>query len=160
MRFSPLADGAIDGILRNEAPEASAETRAAAIAAAQGSPGTALGFVGEKLSKAHALMLRLMREGDPTLVLRGALSEELGGRPSRERMAAALDLARAVLAQDLREASQLRQARIIEAHAALVVLAAQAPTYNFDPGLLAMEIGGLLASAAVPREAGYTRQES
>ena len=153
LRFAPLEDAAIDGILRAEAPEAGADTRAAAIAAAQGSPGIALGFVGEGLSKAHGLMLRLMREGDPQMVLRGALSEELGGRPSRERMAAALDLARAVLARDLREGSAARQARIIEAHAALVQLAGQAPTYNFDPGLLGMEIGGLLAQAAVPREA-------
>jgi DNA polymerase III subunit delta' len=41
---------------------------------------------------------------------------------------------------------------MIEAHVALARLAAQAPTYNFDAGLLIMEIGGLLASAAVPRE--------
>ena len=160
LRFSPLADGEIDRILRQDAPAANAETRAAAIAAAQGSPGTALDFVGEGLGKAHALMQRLTREGDASLGVRGALSEELGGRPSRERMAAALDLARAVLARDLRQAGPLRQARIIEAHAALVRLAAQAPTYNFDHGLLGMEIGGLLASAAVPREAGHTRQES
>jgi len=31
-----------------------------------------------------------------------------------------------------------------------VRLAAQAPTYNFDPGLLVMEIGTLLASLSVP----------
>jgi DNA polymerase-3 subunit delta' len=48
----------------------------------------------------------------------------------------------------------VRQARIIEAHGALVRLAREAPTYNYDPGLLAMEIGALLASAAVPTEAG------
>ena len=98
-------------------------------------------------------MLRLIREGDPHLALRGALSEELGGRPSRGRMAAALDLARAVLAQDLRGADRGRQARMIEAHAGLVRLAALAPTYNFDAGLLGLEIGGLLATAAMPREA-------
>lgn len=159
LRFAPLADAAVDAILRKDAPEANAETRAAAVAAAQGSPGVALGFVGEGLSKAHGLMLRLMREGDPSLVLRGALSAELGGRPSRERMAAALDLARAVLAQDLRSSSRDAQGRIIQAHAALVELAALAPTYNFDAGLLGMEIGGLLASAAAPR-AGNAKSDS
>jgi DNA polymerase-3 subunit delta' len=65
-----------------------------------------------------------------------------------------LDLARSVLAADLRAASPVRQARIIEAHGALVRLAREAPTYNYDPGLLAMEIGALLASAAAPTEAG------
>jgi DNA polymerase-3 subunit delta' len=41
---------------------------------------------------------------------------------------------------------------LIDAHGAITRLAAQAPTYNFDAGLLIMEIGGLLASAALPRE--------
>jgi len=40
----------------------------------------------------------------------------------------------------------------VEAHAALAQLAAQAPTYNFEPALLLLEIGGLLASVARTRE--------
>ena len=36
----------------------------------------------------------------------------------------------------------------------MVKLAREAPIYNYDPGLLAMEIGALLASSAVPTEAG------
>ena len=64
-----------------------------------------------------------------------------------------LDLARATLAEDLGQAPRVRQLRIIEAHGAIVRLAAQAPTFNFDAGLLVMEIGGLLASAAMPRAA-------
>jgi DNA polymerase-3 subunit delta' len=63
------------------------------------------------------------------------------------------DLARAMLAAQLGAAARERQGRIIEVHHELSVLAGQAPTYNFDPGLLAVEIGGLLASAALPREA-------
>ena len=39
-----------------------------------------------------------------------------------------------------------------DAHAELVRLAAQAPTYNFDAGLLVLEIGTLLASLAAPSE--------
>src|SRR5687768_18614938 len=39
-----------------------------------------------------------------------------------------------------------------DTHAELVRLAAQAPTYNFDAGLLVMEIGTLLASLAAPSE--------
>jgi len=42
---------------------------------------------------------------------------------------------------------------MIEAHARIVRLAGQAPTYNFDANLLVMEIGHLLAMAALPREA-------
>jgi DNA polymerase-3 subunit delta' len=112
----------------------------------------ALDFVGEALGPVYELMQALVREGDGDLARRGQLAEAVGGRPGRERLAAVLDLARAVLAGDLRSAEPDRQARMIEAYAALVRLSAQAPTYNYDPGLLVMEIGGLLASVAVPRE--------
>ena len=52
----------------------------------------------------------------------------------------------------LDEAPRERIPAIIEAHGMLVTLTGQAPTYNFDPGLLVLEIGGWLASAATPRE--------
>jgi DNA polymerase-3 subunit delta' len=153
LRFSPLADTEVAGILARHAFEADESTRAAAVAAAEGSPGNALFFVEQELGAVHGVMLRLLHEGDPAFALRGALAEEIGARPDRERVQATLELARAVLARELGAAPRERQARIIAAHGDLMVLAAQAPTYNFDPGLLAMEIGGLLASAAMPREA-------
>lgn len=154
LRFAPLSDGAVDGILKTQAPQADGPTRAAAVAAAQGSPGVALDFVHEELAAAHQLMGRILAEGDAGMMLRGLLAEELGARPKRERLSAVLDLARAVLAADLRAATPRRQARLIEAHGAMVKLAREAPIYNYDPGLLAMEIGALLASSAVPTEAG------
>lgn len=151
--FAPLSDGQIEEVLRRDAPEADTAARAAAVAAARGSPGAALDFVGHGLGKLQALMQRLIREGDKDFALRGAFAEELGARPDRERMAAAFDLARATLVADAAEATRERQQRLITAHTALSRLSAQAPTYNFDAGLLALEIGGLLASAGVPREA-------
>ena len=152
LRFAPLAADEVDLVLRREAPEADAPTRAAAIAAAEGSPGAALGFVGQDLGLLHELMLRIMREGDGHLSLRGALAEEVGNRPDRERILATLELARATLVGELAAAPRQRQLKIIAAHEAINRLAAQAPTFNFDPGLLVMEIGGLLASTAMPRE--------
>ena len=85
--------------------------------------------------------------------LRGALAEEIGARPSRDKLLATLDLARAAITGGLVDAPRERQLRVIEAHGALTTLAARAPTYNYDAGLLVMEIGGLLAGAAMPREA-------
>lgn len=155
LRFDPLPADAIEGILRAEAPDASAATRAAAIAAAEGSPGAALEFVAQDLGTLHTLMLRILAEGDHGFTLRGALAEEIGTRPDRERQAAVCDLARAVIAAQLPLGDRARQARVIAAHGELVRLAAQLPTYNFDPALVAMEIGGLLASAAMPREAAH-----
>lgn len=152
LRFAPVGSGEMDKILRREAPQADDATRAAAIAAAEGSPGAALSFVGQDLGALHTLMQRIIRQGDGDFSARGALADEVGARPDRERVTAVLDLARATLAEDLASAPRVRQLRIIEAHGAIVRLAAQAPTFNFDAGLLVMEIGGLLASAAMPRE--------
>jgi DNA polymerase-3 subunit delta' len=152
LRFAPLADGQIDAILREQTPDVDSATRGAAVAAAEGSPGAALAFVGQDLGPIHTLMQKIMREGDPGFSLRGMLADEVGTRPDRERILAALDLARATLAGDLAGAARERQLRLIDAHGAVTRLAMQAPTYNFDAGLLIMEIGGLLASAALPRE--------
>ena len=41
---------------------------------------------------------------------------------------------------------------MIGIHGELVALAGQAPTFNFDTGLLAMEIGTLLSSASAASE--------
>lgn len=155
LRFAPLASIEVARILANEAPQASAETRNAAVAAADGSPGAASSFVAQDLGGVHAAMLKIVAQGDDGFGLRGALAEEFGTRPDRDRLQAVCDLARAVLATALDHAAPLHQQRIIAAHAALVRLGGQLPSYNFDAGLAAMEIGGLLASAALPRETVY-----
>jgi DNA polymerase-3 subunit delta' len=79
----------------------------------------------------------------------------MGARPDRERQLAALELARGVIADAMAGASRERIPAIVEAHAELVRLSVQAPTYNFDAGLLVMEIGGLLAGAASNREPAH-----
>lgn len=153
LRFAALTAEEIDAVIRRDIPHADSKAREAAIAASHGSPGVALSFVEQELGPIHQLMLRILEEGDADFNLRGALAGEMGARPSRERQLAALELARSVLANELQGSSRDHQLRIIEAHAALTKLSTQAPTYNFDAGLLIMEIGGLLASAAMPREA-------
>lgn len=155
LRFPELSDAAVDRVLQEHAPQADAATRAAAIAAASGSPGAALDFVSHDLGPLHGLMRRIAEQGDPAFALRGELAEAIGQRPDRERVLASLDLARAVLAGEMRGAEHGRIPRIVEAHSEINRLAGQAPTYNFDAGLLVMEIGTLLASAAVDREPGH-----
>lgn len=152
LRFAPLEASAIDAVLRRDQPEADAATREAAIEAAQGSPGVALSFVEHDLKRLHELMRQILRDGDRDFVLRGALAGEIGTRPARDRLLAAIELARFELSGTLATSDPARQARIITSHTQLVRLSAQAPTYNFDPGLLIMEIGGLLAAAALPRD--------
>jgi DNA polymerase-3 subunit delta' len=153
LRFAPLSAKDLDQVIRRDFPQAAADLRDAAIAAALGSPGVALAFAEHDLAAIYALMQRILGQGDEDFRLRGALAEAMGARPSRDRQLAVLELARSALAAELAAAPPLRQAAVIEAHAALTKLSAQAPTYNFDSGLLILEIGGLLALPAVPREA-------
>ncbi|MBV1916870.1 MAG: AAA family ATPase [Sphingomonadaceae bacterium] len=152
LRFAPLTAADLDAVLQRDTPQADADTRKNAIAAAHGSAGGALSFVEQDLGALYDLMRRILRDGDRSFALRGAFAEAIGRRPTREKLFATLDLARSSLAAELTDSRRERQLRVIEAHGALTRLAAQAPTYNFDPGLLVMEIGGLLASAAMPTE--------
>lgn len=152
LRFAPLEEAALEAMLRQEVPEADAAAREAAIRAAQGSPGLARTFVAQDLGSLHDLMKRILERGDRDYALRGALAREMGARPTRERQLAAIELARAVVLGEIAETNTRRQLAMIEAYQTLGQLLVKAPTYNFDPGVLIMEIGGLLASSAMPRE--------
>lgn len=150
LRFAPLQDEQIDAVLRQEAPQAGDSMRQAAIAASGGSPGVALDFVELDLADLHRLMRDIAENGDADFARRGRLAEAMGARPDRKRQLAAIDLARAVVAGRMYDAPATAAPVLSDTHAQLVRLAAQAPTYNFDPGLLVMEIGTLLASLSVP----------
>ena len=155
LRFPAVPDGAIDVVLCREAPQADAATRAAAVAASAGSPGAALDFVGLGLGELHSLMQDLVRSGDPDFARRGKLAEAIGARPDRQRQLAAIDLARSVVAGAMRTVERRDIPALAEAHAELSRLAAQAPTYNYDAGLLVMEIGSLLAALGAPSERAH-----
>ena len=152
LRFHPLGEADMARVLAEEAPQLSGAALAAAIAAGAGAPGAALAFAGQELGGAWQIMTRLVAEGDPDLALRGELSTALGQRPDRERLLAAIGAARRVLVAAMARSDDAARLRVVEAHAAITALAAQAPTYNFESALLLLEIGGLLASVARTRE--------
>lgn len=151
LRFPAIPEDRMGELLRNLAPQAAAATREAAAAAAAGSPGAALSFIELELGEAARLMRCILDTGDRDFALRGELAGAIGARPDRERLQAVLDLARAVLAG--RTEAMLSDPRaMIDAHGELIRLSAEAPTYNYDSGLLALEIGTLLAGAAPASE--------
>ncbi|WP_147158013.1 DNA polymerase III subunit delta' [Novosphingobium sediminis] len=152
LRFHPLEPDDLARALREAAPELGGAALEAAIAAGSGAPGAALAFAEMELGSVWQIMSRLVAEGDPDLALRGELSTALGQRPSRERLLAVIEAARRVLVTAMARSDDMTRLRIVEAHAALATLAAQAPIYNFEPALLLLEIGGLLASVARTRE--------
>ncbi|WP_432200440.1 DNA polymerase III subunit delta' [Erythrobacter sp. W53] len=145
LRFPDLTIAEMQAVLSTLAPEANGDELDAAILAGAGSPGAALRFLEFGLDEIARLMNDIAEEGDAGFVLRGQLAARVGGRPSREHLRAVLDLARSIVAGNITQAEPAAQSARIAAHEELVRLTGEMATYNYDPGLLIMEIGTLLA---------------
>lgn len=152
LRFPVLGDGAVAAMLE----EAGLPADPQAIAAAEGSFGAALRFAEQDLAPVAKAIAALLEHGDKGLAGRSELARLIGPRADRERVQAVLDLAQSLTARAARTAADPdRRLRLIDTHAALVALAAEAPTANFDPGILPFEIGGLLVAAAAASEPAH-----
>ena len=138
LRFHPLEPADLARAVDLALPSLDASTRSAALTFAGGSPGAAISFAEQGMAAVHVLFNRLVDDGDPGFALRSELAGALGQRPAREKQLAAIEAARAVLTARLQTADDAMRLRIADAHAEMVRLAAQAPTYNFDPALVAL----------------------
>jgi DNA polymerase III subunit delta' len=145
LRFPVLTDSQIAALLADQGIPPDQQ----AIAAAEGSFGAALRFAGQDLAPIARVIAGLIAVGDSGLTGRGELARLIGPRADRERVTAVLELAQSLTARAARASENpAHRARLIDAHGALVNLAAEAPTANFDPGMLPFEIGSLLVTAA------------
>jgi DNA polymerase-3 subunit delta' len=152
LRFPALADSQLAAMLG----DAGLPPDPAAIAAAEGSFGVALRFAAQDLAPVARVIAALLAGGDEGFTGRGELARLIGPRADRTRIQAVLELAQSLVARAARETADARlRARMIDAHGALVSLAAEAPTANFDPGMLPFEIGSLLVAAAPASEPAH-----
>lgn len=152
LRFPVLTDSQIAALLSEQglAPDPQA------IAAAEGSFGAALRFADQGLAPIARAISALVAGGVSGTTGRGELARLIGPRADRERVAAVLELAQSLTARAARASDNPHhRARLIDAHAALVNLAAEVPTANFDPGMLPYEIGTLLVAAAPASDPGH-----
>jgi DNA polymerase-3 subunit delta' len=156
LRFPPLTDAQLSAMLDAAGTSADPAERAASMKAAEGSFGAARRFTEEKMGALAEVMETLLAEGDPAMIGRGELAQLIGPRADRQRLQAAFDLARALVAARAREAgSNAERGALVEAHARLVQLARDAPIHNYDTGLLALEIGTLLVGASGASEPAH-----
>ncbi|MDZ4138327.1 MAG: DNA polymerase III subunit delta' [Erythrobacter sp.] len=152
LRFPVLNDAELATMLE----DAGLPPDPGAIAAADGSFGSAMRFAAQDLAPVSRAITALISGGESGVAKRGELARLIGPRADRERVQAVLDLAQALVARAAREnGDSTQRARLIDTHAALVSLAAEAPTANFDPGLLPFEIGSLLVAAAPASEPAH-----
>ncbi|PKP64111.1 MAG: DNA polymerase III subunit delta' [Alphaproteobacteria bacterium HGW-Alphaproteobacteria-7] len=152
LRFPMLSDADLATMLE----DAGLPPDPGAIAAADGSFGSAMRFAAQDLAPVSRAIAALISGGESGVAKRGELARLIGPRADRERVQAVFDLAQALVARAAREnGDSAQRARLIDTHAALVSLAAEAPTANFDPGLLPFEIGSLLVAAAPASEPAH-----
>jgi len=125
----------------------------AVLQAAAGSYGAAVRFLEQELGPLASLIDQLLGGADGAFTAKGEFARQIGPRADRERLQTILDLAQTLTASHARTTvDRARREHLVEAHAELVKLAAQAPTYNFDAGLLGQEIAGLLVRASTASE--------
>lgn len=156
LRFPALTPAQLSAMLDDAGAPCDAASRDAALRAARGSFGAALGFLEQELGPIAEQVTRILRDGDPAFAARGALAQTIGTRADRERIQAVLELAQSLVADGAKATpSAEHRARLIEAHGKLVALAGQAPTYNFDTALLTLEIGTLLVEASAASEPAH-----
>jgi DNA polymerase III subunit delta' len=152
LRFPVLSDKQLGEMLADEGLSPDAQ----AIAAAEGSFGSALRFAEQGFAPVAQAITALISGTDPSMARRGELARLIGQRADRERVQAVLDLAQALVARMARETGDAEHRdRLIAAHGTLVALAGEALIANFDSGLLPFEIGGLLVAAAPASEPAY-----
>ncbi len=152
LRFPMLGEDELAEMLAREghAPDP------AALHAAGGSYGTAVRFVQQELGQVARVIDGLLNVGDPGFVGRTELARLIGPRADRARLQSVLELAQSITAHRARTAPDHRaRAALIEAHGMLVTLTGEAPTANFDTGLLSLEIGTLLVEAHAASESAH-----
>ena len=153
LRFPTLSDVQLESMFEQAESEISSRARIAAIRAAEGSFGVAMRFAEQDLGPIADQVTDLIKNGETKLAARADLAKMIGPRADRQRLLAVMELAQAITAECARSsASHTHRAALIETHSALVELANQAPSYNFDTGLLTLEIGTLLMRAGQASE--------
>ena len=155
LRFAALSEEQLRHVLAKQDVDATPEALHAAIEGANGSPGLALQLIALKLGEVRKAMAHILEGGDPHFEARAALANAIGPRPDRERLAAVVSLARSLLAKNMAKGSREDFSARHTAYLECERLAAEIATFNYDPGLLAMEIGSLLANAARPTKRHY-----
>lgn len=152
LRFPAVGDTELTQALAARAGDKSAEERAAAVVAASGSPGAALELLEQGLGPIAKTMRHIRNSGDVGFGARGELVGQIGARPDRNRLRALLSLASALVGEGLAELPPHLARRRLLAHEGLAKLSREYLTYNYDLGLLSLEIGNLLAGCAAASE--------
>jgi DNA polymerase-3 subunit delta' len=151
LRFDPLSDVDVAGVLRATLPQASADEIAVLVRAGAGSPGRALRFAGLDLAAIETALVAIANDGDPGNQQRVRLSKALALKAAQPRYEAFLERVPAFIAERARHMAGERLRDALDAYAAAADLARVSLAQSLDAGTTAFEMGSFVARLAARR---------
>lgn len=148
LRFDPLSEAEVAGVLRAELPDASATEIDALVRAGGGSPGKALGFAGLDLASLDREMAAIASRGDPDNLIRSRLAKTLGAKAAQPRYEAFLARVPAFIAMEARGRQGRALADALDAYETASQLGPLALAQSLDAQATVFELGGVLARLA------------
>lgn len=148
LRFDPLSDAEVAGILRAQLPEASAAEIDALVRAGGGSPGKALGFAGLDLASLDGEMAAISARGDPDNLIRSRLARTLGAKAAQPRYEAFLARVPGFIAGEARSRQGRALSEALDAYEIASQLGPLALAQSLDAQATVFEMGGILARLA------------
>lgn len=145
LRFDPLDDRLMAGVLRAQLPQCDDAEIAALVKAGHGAPGRALGFAGLELAKLDDAMAAIARDGDPGNARRTRLAKLLAPKAAQPRYEAFLDRAPAFIASAAPSRQGRRLQTALDSYDAARALAASARGLSLDSQATVYEMAGLVA---------------
>lgn len=148
LRFDPLSDAEVAGVLRGALPEASATEIDALVRAGGGSPGRALGFAGLDLATLDGEMATIAARGDADNAIRSRLAKTLGTKAAQPRYEAFLARVPAFIASEARGRQGRALTEALDAYDTASQLGPLALAQSLDAQATVFEMGGILARLA------------
>ncbi|WP_375381974.1 AAA family ATPase [uncultured Sphingomonas sp.] len=150
LRFDPLDEAVLAGVLTDALPDASTTEITSLVRAGEGSPGRALGYAGLDLAALDASLAGIAADGDPSNAARLKLARELGGRGAEPRYEAFLDRAPAFIAEAARARTGPALRGALDAYEAARTVASAARPLSMVAEPTVFELAGLVARLARP----------
>lgn len=148
MRFAGLCESDMRQIIRGRLPKLDEGELGALVAAGQGSPGKALGFVGLDIASLDATFTKLAANGDPKGSIRHELAKSLSLKAAHGRYEVFLDRVPGFIADEARKRSGDAIAPAIKLWEEARGLAGSAARLSLDPAMTVFSLAGLVASLA------------
>ena len=146
LRFAALSDAEVTQVLRRELPEAGDEEIAALVAAADGSPGRALGFAGLDIPAIDKALIGIAGDGDPSNARRAALAKALAGKTAQARYELFLERTPRFIGDRAKQLAGPPLKAALDLHDRAAQIARTARAQSLDAQGTVFELAGLVAA--------------